>query len=303
LLLLRRVYERLIHSRFFKVWREAGHLSFRLVPYWIGGALTALMAVFYYRIFVWSEEFAHLWATSNPYLSLALIPLGMILSWLLVHFLAPGASGSGIPQLIASLKAPPQSEAFLARMLSPLVIPVKLAGSCVCVALGGVSGREGPMLQISGSIFYSIHRLWPARRPFSLPTQRSLIDIRSMILAGGAAGLAAAFNTPLGGIIFAIEELAKVHLSQVRTYIFHAVVLAGLLAQGILGHYLYLDPIQAADAGLGSMLRVVPVALGIGLLGGLFAKGLVLVTGYRAGLTFGRKFAMTVLCGLVGAGL
>jgi H+/Cl- antiporter ClcA len=254
------------------------------------------MAVFYYRIFVWSEQFAHHWATGNPYLSFGLIPLGMVLSWLLVHFIAPGANGSGIPQLIAGLKAPVNSGAFLSRMLSPIIIPVKLAGSCVCVALGGVSGREGPMLQISGSTFYGIQRLWPGR-------QRSLIDLRSMILAGGAAGLAAAFNTPLGGIIFAIEELAKVHLAQVRTYIFHSVVLAGLLAQGIPGNYLYLDTIQATDAGAGAMLRVIPVALGIGAIGGLFAKALVQVTGFRSRLSFGKKLTMTILCGLVVAGL
>lgn len=301
--LARQLYDRLIHSHFFRVWQEAGNASFRLAPYWIGGGLTALMAVFYYRVFVWSENFAHRWAEPYPYLSLALIPIGMLASWLLVHFLAPGASGSGIPQLIATLKAPVSNETFYARMLGPIVIPVKLLGSCACVALGGVSGREGPMLQISGSIFYTLHRLWPTRRHFSLPTQRSLIDIRSMILAGGAAGLAAAFNTPLGGIIFAIEELAKVHLSQVRTYIFHAVVLAGLLAQAILGNYLYLDPIHATDAGLGAMVRVVPVALVIGLIGGLFAKGLVMAGGYRAKLSFGKKFGMTILCGLLVAGL
>ncbi|RZA08818.1 MAG: chloride channel protein [Proteobacteria bacterium] len=288
--------DRLLRSRLFTIWQEAGSLSYRLAPYWIGGALTALMAVFYYRIFVWSEEFARHWAGQNRYLSIALIPIGMLLSWLLVHFFSPGASGSGIPQLIASLKAPPGNHAFLSRMLNPLIIPVKLLGSCVCVALGGVSGREGPMLQISGSIFYSIQRVWPSRH-------RSLIDLRSMILAGGAAGLAAAFNTPLGGIIFAIEELAKVHLSQVRTYIFHAVVLAGLLAQGILGHYLYLDSIHASDAGASGMLRVIPVALVIGAMGGLFAKGLVLVTGWRTKLSFGKKFGMTIFCGLIVAGL
>jgi len=290
------LYHRIITSRLFQVWREAGNVSYRLAPYWLGGALTAFMAVFYYRIFVWSEEFARSWAHGNRYLSIALIPAGMVLSWMLVHFVAPGASGSGIPQLIASLKAPPSGGDFVHKMLSPLIIPVKLAGSCVCVALGGVSGREGPMLQISGSIFYGIQRIWPSR-------QRSLIDIRSMILAGGAAGLAAAFNTPLGGIIFAIEELAKVHLAQVRTYIFHAVVLAGLLAQGLLGNYLYLDTIHASDKGLGAMIRVIPVALIIGAIGGIFAKGLVKAGALRARLPLLQKLGMTILCGLLVAGL
>jgi H+/Cl- antiporter ClcA len=287
--------QRTVVAKFFDAWSQASKLSFRLAPYWIGGCLTALMAVFYYKLFVWSEQFCFRWAAAHPYLAWGLIPTGMVISWLSVHFFSPGATGSGIPQLIATLKAPPEKSGFLAKMLGPTIIPVKLFGSCVGVALGGVSGREGPMLQISGSIFYHIHRLWPK--------SRSVVDLRSMILAGGAAGLAAAFNTPLGGIIFAIEELAKVHLAQVRTYIFHAVVLAGLLAQGILGSYLYLDRVHAHDAGIPTLLRVIPVAMVIGGIGALFAKMLVIVLEKRSAMSFRNKFVLTVAAGLAVAAL
>src|SRR5690606_4081356 len=64
---------------------------------------------------------------------------------------------------------------------------------------------------------------------------------RSMLVAGGAGGLAAAFNTPLGGIIYAIEELAKEHVSNFRLGLLEAVITAGLMAQLILGTYLYLE--------------------------------------------------------------
>ena len=291
----RRAYDRLSDSRLIHTGRQASNMSAKLAPYWIGGAITSLLAVFYYKIFVWSEQLAFLWGRDHPQLAWGLIPGGMLLSWLMVHFLSPGSAGSGIPQLISTLKAPVSDAGFFQKMLGLVVIPIKLIGSCLCVAAGGVTGREGPMLQISGSVFYSIHRWWPSRR--------SPLDLRSMILAGGAAGLAAAFNTPLGGIVFAIEELAKVHLSQVRTYLFHAVVISGLLAQAVLGNYLYLDRIQAADAGFAALLRVVPVALVIGAIGGLFAKALVKVLGFRARLSFKKKFTMTILCGLIVAGL
>ena len=61
-----------------------------------------------------------------------------------------------------------------------------------------------------------------------------------MIMTGAAAGLAAAFNTPLGGIVFAIEELTKTHLSYFRTALFTAVIISGLTAQALFGPYLYL---------------------------------------------------------------
>ncbi len=61
-----------------------------------------------------------------------------------------------------------------------------------------------------------------------------------MIMTGAAAGLAAAFNTPLGGIVFAVEELTSTHIRFYRTAIFSAVIIAGLTAQGLLGSYLYL---------------------------------------------------------------
>jgi H+/Cl- antiporter ClcA len=124
------------------------------------------------------------------------------------------------------------------------------------------------MLHVAGSIFQAIHTIWPRKIEFG-----RRLDQSSMVLAGGAAGLAAAFNTPLGGIVFAVEELAKVHLSQVRTYIFHSVVIAGLLAQAALGNYLYLDRIRAGDGSLRDLLRIIPVALVIGFYWRAFFEG------------------------------
>ena len=60
------------------------------------------------------------------------------------------------------------------------------------------------------------------------------------LVTSGAAGLAAAFNTPLGGIVFVVEELTRIHLSRFRMAVFSAVIIAGLTAQQFLGSYLYL---------------------------------------------------------------
>jgi H+/Cl- antiporter ClcA len=97
---------------------------------------------------------------------------------------------------------------------------------------GGVVGREGPTIQIAGSVFRKINLLLPDWWP--------KISKRNMIMTGAVAGLAAAFNTPLGGIVFAIEELTKTHISFFRTALFTAVIIAGLTAQALFGPYLYL---------------------------------------------------------------
>jgi H+/Cl- antiporter ClcA len=97
---------------------------------------------------------------------------------------------------------------------------------------GGIVGREGPTVQIAAGIFRKIDQLIPDSWP--------RVSKRNMIISGAAAGLAAAFNTPLGGIVFAVEELAKSHISQFKTAIFTCVIIAGITAQAILGPYLYL---------------------------------------------------------------
>src|SRR5204862_7590635 len=92
--------------------------------------------------------------------------------------------------------------------------------------------REGPTIQISGSIFKKINDLLPAWYP--------KISKRNMIVTGAAAGLAAAFNTPLGGIVFAIEELTKTHFSFFKSALLTGVIIAGLTALHFLEPYLYL---------------------------------------------------------------
>ena len=81
---------------------------------------------------------------------------------------------------------------------------------------GGVVGREGPTIQIAGSVFRAVNQCLPAWWP--------KISKRNMIMAG-AAGLAAAFNTPLGGVVFAMEEVTRTHISYFKTALFTAVII------------------------------------------------------------------------------
>jgi len=128
----------------------------------------------------------------------------------------------------------------------------------------------------------------------------------AVLIAGGAAGVAAAFNTPLAGLLFAIEELASAYEQRVTLLVIAAIVIAGMVAQSLQGDYIYFGLI-GAHMPLATALLIAPIA-GIfgGLAGGLFARlTLMLATG-RNRLTDWSKaqpIAFAAACGLVVGGI
>ena len=270
----------------------------RMLPYWISAAITALFSVVYARVFGWSEKIAFDWSEVHPLWAFFMVPSSMMLSTALAQWISPLAAGSGIPQLLAAVEISREPTPLMDRLLSLRMIAVKFVGSCLCIAGGGITGREGPMLQISAGIFNQVQKLWPKLAP-----REKVPNIQSMILAGGAAGLASAFNTPLGGIIFAIEELAKVHISQIRTYVFHAVIIAGLLAQAILGNYLYFGKIELAAPKSQEIIPLIFAAALIGVLGALFAKAVIALLDWRSQKRNWQKYSITCVLGLLMATL
>src|SRR5437764_11610103 len=128
--------------------------------------------------------------------------------------------------------ATPRNNHLVDKLLSLRIIIVKMVSSLVLISGGAAIGREGPTIQIAGSIFRLVNKWIPSSWP--------KLSKQSFIMTGAAAGLAAAFNTPLGGMVFAVEELARIHIRFIRTALFTAVIISGLTAQGLLGPYLYL---------------------------------------------------------------
>ena len=266
-------------------------------PFWIASLLTGLMAVGYEKVFAWAEEVSFVWLRREPLLAFGLTPLAFLGSWALVKWLAPAARGSGIPQVMAGIElSNPAQHRHTAYLLSLRVAVVKILSSVVLLLGGGVIGREGPTIQVAAAIFRTINRLQPAGWP-QLSRQIALVT-------GGAAGLAAAFNTPLGGIVFVVEELTQIHLSRFRMAVFSAVIIAGLTAQQFLGPYLYLGfPKITSPAGWYQALVMV-AAIACGLAGAYFAKTLLWLNGYRK--RFATPLAQAgwvVGCGLLLAGL
>lgn len=258
------------------------------LPFWIGAAIAALVAVFYAKLFAWGEEWALTHTQGTTLLWTA--PLAILVSFLLGHFFSKEALGSGIPQIIAATELAKNESSLLEKLLSLKMIVVKIFGSCICVLGGGSTGREGPTLHVSAAIFYQVAKFWPRSLP--KPTQSF------MILAGGAGGLAAAFNTPLGGIVFAIEELSKSHINQVRTAVFQAVLIAGIISQMMLGNYLYLGHPQLDLSSHWIVLQTLFIAAVVGFIGAFFAESLFRIGNWRKRQSFSVQLGMTIGCGL-----
>lgn len=175
---------------------------------------------------------------------------------------APGAAGSGIPQVMAALHpdVPGESRSLFISMRLALA---KMGLTACGLAAGLSQGREGPSVQIAAGVMHSARRWLPAG---------SAVSHHGLLIAGGSAGIAAAFNTPLGGIMFAIEELSRRPEQRSNGLIMAAIVLAGLMGISAYGNSTYFGVIRVQPVTWTLLLPALLVVLGCGLLGGLFAR-------------------------------
>jgi H+/Cl- antiporter ClcA len=219
-------------------------------------------------------------------------PVCFLIAWWLVVRYEKFAGGSGIPQVMAAIElANPRDNHKIRRLLSIRVIVIKIVSSFFMILGGGVVGREGPTIQIAGSVFRKVNQLLPEWWP--------KVSKRNMIMTGAAAGLAAAFNTPLGGIVFAIEELTKTHISYFRTALFTAVIIAGLTAQGLFGPYLYLGYPVVKNLSIYIFLGVILVAMLTGLAGSFTGRILLVFINFKNRLKDRiPQIVFVLMCGL-----
>tara|TARA_Y100001935_G_C17311050_1_gene516247 strand:+ start:7016 stop:8299 length:1284 start_codon:yes stop_codon:yes gene_type:complete len=218
-------------------------------------------------------------AKKYPYLPLVITPLSMTaIVWLTIKFF-PGAQGSGIPQAIAALNTKTK-----VGLLSIRIAVGKIILTVLGLLAGGSIGREGPSVHVGSSIMYSLSRF--------IKFPRHYFE-KALILAGGAAGIAAAFNTPLAGIVFAIEEMNRGFEKRITTIIIIAVIIAGGTASLILGPYHYFENANSnASNDLSIWIAAIVCGAIGGILGGAFAN--ILISGSQRIAPIARKTPLRI---------
>lgn len=221
------------------------------------------------------------------YASLALTPAGFVLAVFLTNRYFPNSQGSGIPQAIAAREL--TSHAARKRLLSIRVAIGKILLMLLGLLCGASAGREGPTVQVGASIMFTAGGV-SARRQSGL------------VLAGAAAGVAAAFNTPLAGIVFGIEEMSRSFETRASRLIIAAVIAAGLTTLALVGNYTYFGrtPMMLEN---GFDWLAVPICGVIGgVAGGLFSRFVIAMARGIPGLVGGalkkRPLLLAGLCGL-----
>lgn len=192
--------------------------------------------------------------------------LTVALLWWTQRFVV-GAAGSGIPQVVRALDDDLDDRQRAGLVSLPITLhKVALVSGGL---LAGLSiGREGPTVQVGAGVL--VH----ARRWLS---PGSGIDAHDLMVAGAAAGIAAAFNTPLGGIVFALEQLSRRRGISHSSLVVAAIVLAGLVAVAVFGNVTYFGRLRVQQLDWALLLPGLTVAVVAGLAGGLFSR-LVIVS-------------------------
>jgi H+/Cl- antiporter ClcA len=283
-------------------WMSRGAWVPRLV-FWAGALAISVTAV----LFAWAANGAdalfHAATAINPYLALAITPAGLALSVLITRRVFPGAQGSGIPQVIAATEM--QDPVSIRAVLSLRVAMGKIALTLLGLGCGASIGREGPTVQVGASLMRALGQRFGLAVPGS-PMQEAA-RLRPLVLAGGAAGIAAAFNTPLAGVVFAIEELSRSFEQRTSGTVLTAVIISGIATLAMTGGGSYFGHTAVAlPFGVG-WEAVLACAVAGGLLGGLFARLLVRAAsglpGAAGRFIAGRPVLFAALCGLALAGL
>jgi len=267
-------------------------LWLRRVVLWGGAICVGTIAILFAKGAEYANIYLHQMIAFSPYLPLIMTPAGLALAVYVTQRVFPGAEGSGIPQVIAALQI--QDEKLRSAVLSLKIAVGKIVVTLFGLLVGAAIGREGPTVQIGASVMHALGRFVRFSRQ---ETERGLI------LAGGAAGVAAAFNTPLAGIVFAIEEMSRSFEERTSGTILTAVILAGITSLAVLGDYPYFGYTSAVLPLDTAWIAVLICGAGGGLAGGVFSR---LIIASARGLPWklgafkrSRPILFAAACGLV----
>lgn len=188
--------------------------------------------------------------------AIILVPMvGALLVTFLIRVFAPEAKGHGVPEVIGAIY-------FARGVIRAPVALIKALASSISIGSGGAVGREGPIIQI-GATFGSILAQW-AR----IPEWQRLV----LIACGGGAGIAATFNTPIGGVLFAAEILLVEISARTLIPVMIATGTASLIGRAFFGnHPSFVVPPLVPDPPALVQGRVLGAYIVLGLLAGVMA--------------------------------
>jgi H+/Cl- antiporter ClcA len=259
---------------------------------WILGPLMiGLIAVIFATASNYANKLNTILFSSFFVAPLLIVPLGFVLLTYVSRRFFAGAQGSGIPQTIAAINE--TGETKTSHLLSLRILIGKILLTLGGLTVGASIGREGPTVQVGASIMHMFY----GRGPFQGADQR-----RILLMAGGAAGIAAAFNTPLAGIMFAIEELSKHHVFNANSSSLVTVIVSGLISLALLGNYTYFGSSGANLEWDSGMSTILICGIAGGLAGGAFSRMLIAVsfdtTSRLSGFIVRRPLVFAAFCGL-----
>lgn len=276
--------QKLTETKYYRYLKEKSHIDH--LPYISVGIISGIVCCFYAKFFSYVEDLNIRLMKSQGSFFFLLSPILLSLSFLIITKFAQGAAGSGIPQVMVCAE---KEHSHMARVfLSLKVVVAKIVSSLIALLSGAAIGREGPSLQISAGIAHSVGNY----------AKKLGIKVKSeqLLIAGAASGLAAAFNTPIGGVVYAVEELTQEHVRSFKDTLLFAVVIAGFTAQLIMGNYLYLGiPEIHFTNALNNIAIVSLVAFLSGAMGSLFSITLVKLIRWRKSKTLGTQI-LIVCC-------
>ena len=253
----------------------------------LGGVAVGAAAVALATLADWAQEAFGLLLAKSRYASIVVTPFGFALSVFLANRFFPNSQGSGIPQAIAARTLSDQTAR--GKLVSIRIAVGKVLLTLLGLLCGASVGREGPTVQVGASIMFALGRMSPRRQP-------------GLILAGAAAGVAAAFNTPLAGIVFGIEEMSRAFETRTSSLIIAAVIAAGLTSLGLVGNYDYFGSSSATLRAGTDWLAIPLCGVAGGLAGGIFSRMIIeMARGFSGGsgpLVKRYPIIVALVCGL-----
>jgi CIC family chloride channel protein len=197
-------------------------------------------------------DWSHQWPIAGFLLIVAAAAASVAAAAWLVRRFAPFSSGSGIPHVEAALLGE-------ISPAPPVLIPVKFLGGLLAIGSGLALGREGPCVQMGAVIAHTLGKL----------SRRGLADSRILLAAGAGAGLAAAFNAPIAGAVFVLEELVRRFDARIAIAALGASAAAIAVVRMLLGDAPDFQVAPMSDQPAAAL----PLYIGLGVVAGLAAIG------------------------------